>query len=128
MRWLDVTQMSVEDRHQERLFAYGTLQSEAVQIATFGRRLEGRPDALTKHRLVMIRIADEEFISKSGSAEHRSLQFTGNDADVIEGTVLTLTTDELRQADAYEPEEYERVMVQLRSGTTAWVYIAKHKA
>jgi hypothetical protein len=72
----------------------------------------------------MIRIADEEFVSKSGSAEHRSLEFTGNDADSVEGTVLTLTVDELRQADAYEPEEYGRVMVQLRSGTNAWVYVA----
>ena len=28
------------------LFSYGTLQQENVQLATFGRRLEGRPDRL----------------------------------------------------------------------------------
>ena len=27
------------------LFSYGTLQQEDVQLATFGRRLEGRADA-----------------------------------------------------------------------------------
>jgi hypothetical protein len=109
---------------EEHLFSYGTLQTEGVQIETFGRRLDGRADALAGYRLVMVRIDDEEFVSKSGSAEHRNLQFTGNDADVIEGTVLTLTSAELRQADEYEPEEYERVRVRLRSGSSAWVYIA----
>src|SRR5678815_3408789 len=109
---------------EELLFSYGTLQSDAVQLETFGRRLDGRADALAGYRLVTVRIDDEEFVSKSGSAEHRNLQFTGNDEHVVEGTVLTLTAEELRQADAYEPEEYKRVLVQLRSGTSAWDYFA----
>ena len=116
--------MSVSAQHEEHLFAYGTLQSEAVQLETFGRRLEGRTDALVGYRLVMVRIVDQAFVSKSGSAEHRTLQFTGNNAHVVEGTVLTLTANELQQADTYEPDPYERVLVQLRSGTPAWVYIA----
>ena len=35
----------------EELFTYGTLQLEEVQLATFGRVLEGRPDALVGYRL-----------------------------------------------------------------------------
>ncbi len=119
--------MNVEDRDEERLFSYGTLQSEAVQIATFGRKLDARPDVLSKYRLGMIRISDEEFALQNGSAEQRNLELTGNDADFVEGTVLTLTVNELQQADAYEPEEYRRVTVQLRSGTRAWVYIAHQR-
>ena len=119
--------MRVADRDDEHLFSYGTLQSEAVQVETFGRRLEGRADALVGFQLVMIRIDDQAFVAKSGTAEHRNLQFTGNDAHVVEGTVLTLTVEELQQADAYEPEGYQRVLVQLRSGTSAWVYIANHQ-
>lgn len=113
--------------HEERLFSYGTLQSEAVQLQTFGRRLEGKPDSLVGFQVVMIRIEDHEFVIKSGNAEHRNLQFTANDAHVVDGTVLTLTYDELQHADAYEPEPYKRMLVQLRSGTSAWVYIANQQ-
>lgn len=115
--------MSRREQDTERLFTYGTLQSETVQSETFGRKLDGWPDALPGYRLVMIRITDEDFVSTSGSAEHRNLQFTGNASDSVEGTVVTITTSELVQADAYEPDDYQRVLVQLRSGTMAWVYL-----
>jgi len=29
------------DAYSERLFSYGTLQAEAVQLANFGRRVQG---------------------------------------------------------------------------------------
>lgn len=110
----------------ERLFSYGTLQLETVQLETFGRRLEGALDALAGYRVVMVRISDSEFVAKSGSAEQRSLQFSGNESDSVAGMVFDLTADELKQADAYEPDGYERVLVQMRSGTRAWVYLTKH--
>ena len=109
----------------ENLFSYGTLQLEEVQLETFGRKLDGNADALHEYKLVMITITDEEFVIKSGTADHRSLQFTGNSMDVVEGIVFKLTRNELEQADSYEPEGYERVRVQLRSGTNAWVFVHK---
>ena len=111
----------------ENLFSYGTLQLEEVQLATFGRKLEGKPDALPGYRLVMIKITDNDFVAKSGTADHRNLQFTGNSADIVEGSVLKVTAAELEQADAYEPEGYERVRTQLRSGADAWVFVFKHR-
>jgi gamma-glutamylcyclotransferase (GGCT)/AIG2-like uncharacterized protein YtfP len=117
----------VRHQNEERLFSYGTLQSEAVQMETFGRTLSGSADALVGYRLVMLRIEDQEFVVKSGTADHRNLQFTGDDADLVEGTVLTLTVDELYEADAYEPQPYERVSVRLRSGASAWVYMANQQ-
>lgn len=108
----------------DQLFSYGTLQSQSVQLSTFKRKLKGRPDVLPGYRIVTVRITDTDFIAKSGSADQRSLQFTGNDSDLVEGTVFDVTSDELNQADAYEPKGYERVLVQLRSGVSAWVYLA----
>lgn len=115
--------MSVEELPSENLFSYGTLQSEDVQLATFGRKLEGEPDALTGYRLVMITITDQDFVVKSGTADHRNLQYTGNSSDSVEGTVLKLTRRELEQADAYEPQGYRRVRAQLKSGGDAWVFV-----
>lgn len=102
----------------ESLFSYGTLQTPAVQLATFGRRLQGRPDTLVGYRLTTIR---------SGAAEHRNLQFTGSASDYVEGTVFEVTMKELEQADAYEPADYERVSVKLNSGLDAWVYLNKQQ-
>jgi len=111
------------EQKTESLFSYGTLRLEDVQLATFGRRLEGRPDVLIGYRLVKITIEDEDFVAKSGTAEHRNLQFTGNSSDFVEGTVLSVTMEELEKSDTYEPEGYERVLVQLKSGNNAWVYL-----
>ena len=71
----------------------------------------------------MIKITDEDFVAKSGTANHRSLKYTGNSSDFVEGTVLKVTRKELEQADAYEPEGYNRLETHLKSGADAWVYI-----
>jgi gamma-glutamylcyclotransferase (GGCT)/AIG2-like uncharacterized protein YtfP len=115
--------MSLEEKATEHLFAYGTLQTETVQLSTFGRRLEGQPDSLVGYSLKMIQIEDQNFAATSGTAHHRNLQFTGSASDSVEGTVFKVTMKELEQADAYEPADYKRVRVQLRSGLKAWVYL-----
>lgn len=107
----------------ERLFSYGTLQTVSVQLSTFGRTLTGSSDALVGYRLQMIQITDQEFVATSGAEYHRTLEFTGNTSDIVGGTVFFVTKEELEQADAYEPEGYERVRVRLKSGTEAWVYL-----
>ena len=109
----------------DKLFSYGTLQTEPVQLAIFGRTMELTPDALTGYRLTTAQVQDQDFVAKHG-AEQRNLQHTGLDSDTVEGSVLTLTKEELDQADAYEPSDYKRVLVQLRSGAKAWVYISPH--
>src|SRR5215212_1719427 len=102
--------MDLHENRSELLFAYGTLQQEAVQLATFGRKLEGIPDAPPGYKVEMIQV-------------HRNLRFTGNPDDLVEGSVFMVTKSELEQADTYEPAGYERTLVQLRSGLNAWVYL-----
>ncbi len=52
------------------LFSYGTLQQDGVQIATFGRLLEGRPDELIGYAQEMIAIDDADVVAKSGKTHH----------------------------------------------------------
>ena len=113
--------MTPEDT--ERLFSYGTLQTETVQLSLFGRRLEGTRDALVGYCLVTIQVQDQSFVAHSGALQ-RNLVYTGNAADVVEGSVFMLTQEELERADAYEPAEYRREQVRLRSGLDAWVYLS----
>jgi gamma-glutamylcyclotransferase (GGCT)/AIG2-like uncharacterized protein YtfP len=115
--------MQFAEKEFENLFTYGTLREEEVQLATFGRRLEGMPDALPGYQLVMIRIEDQDFVAKSGTADHRNIQSTGSASDYVEGIVFGVTKKELEQGDAYEPVGYGRVLVRLKSGKNAWVYL-----
>lgn len=85
--------------------------------------MKGKTDALAEYRLTIVRIDDQDFVTASGTADHRNLEFTGNQADVVEGIAFTVTHSELQQADAYEPAGYTRTLVELRSGLNAWVYL-----
>jgi len=61
------------------------------------------------------------------STHHPILTPGGNADDNIEGTVFSLTPEELQQADEYEADDYERIRVSLVSGTSAWVYVRAHR-
>lgn len=105
------------------LFAYGTLQQEAVQLATFGRPLVGTVDALTGFQLATLTIDDPAVIAVSGSDRHTMATYSGRPTDVVTGTVFSVGADELARADEYEVAAVKRVEVELGSGARAWVYV-----
>jgi len=106
------------------LFSYGTLQLEEVQLATFGRRLEGRPDVLPGYAASLVEITDPTTVALSGKTHHPIVRSTGSAADEIAGTVFRITQAELAAADAYEVADYKRAAVRLKSGLDAFVYVA----
>jgi hypothetical protein len=112
----------------EFLFSYGTLQLEAVQLATFGRHLTGTPDVLPGFEQALLEIEDQTVVSLSGKTHHAILRFTGRSSDTVSGTMYALTPEEILKADDYEVEPYKRVAVVLRSGVRAWVYVDKQYA
>ncbi|MES1201668.1 MAG: gamma-glutamylcyclotransferase family protein [Pseudomonadota bacterium] len=109
----------------ERLFSYGTLQFPDVQRATFGRLLDGAPDALVGFAQEMAEITDPDVLAKSGERFHPIVIRTDKDADRVAGAVFEITPDELAAADRYEVSDYERVSARLASGTQAWVYVKR---
>jgi gamma-glutamylcyclotransferase (GGCT)/AIG2-like uncharacterized protein YtfP len=106
------------------LFSYGTLRDPAVQQANFGRTLDGRDDSIVGYRLDVVEIADAEVVALSGETHHPIL-LPGSARDTVAGSVFELTDDELRRADHYEVDDYQRVEVPLASGGKAWVYVAR---
>ena len=104
------------------LFSYGTLQQEAVQLSTFGRRLRGWSDELLGFEQSVLRIEDPAFVAKSGKADHAIVRSNGRPESRVRGTVLEVTDAELAMADRYEPAGYTRVQASLASGKQAWVY------
>ncbi|QTC90795.1 gamma-glutamylcyclotransferase family protein [Brevundimonas goettingensis] len=97
------------------LFAYGTLQDPAIQIAHFGRPLTGDPDRLdgfTRSTLT------------DGDAVYPVLIPGGPAPTPVEGVVFEITPADLAAADAYEGDLYRRIRVRLASEIEAWVYVA----
>lgn len=105
------------------LFSYGTLQQRDVQLATFGRALEGSADQLRGFHESMVQIESPEVVKTSGKSHHPIVKQTGIMENRVAGTVFEVTDDELAHADRYEVSDYKRVSALLSSGRTAWVYV-----
>ncbi len=108
---------------KELLFSYGTLQKGKVQWELFGRALKGSKDVLQGYIISTIEIKDETFIAKGEEKMQKTLIPTSEPADKVEGTVFEITEEELLVADKYEPDNYQRIKITLRSGKEAWIYV-----
>jgi gamma-glutamylcyclotransferase (GGCT)/AIG2-like uncharacterized protein YtfP len=109
------------DTPSVRLFSYGTLRQAGVQMASFGRLLDGREDMLPGYRLGQLEITDPNVLAKSEARFHPIAEESAGDE--VAGTVFEITEAELAAADAYEVDDYKRVSVRLKSGVEAWVYV-----
>ena len=105
------------------LFSYGTLRLEAVQIATFGRRLGGVPDQLVGFELALVKIEDEAVLAASGKAHHPIARHSQDAGARVDGMSFEVTDDELAKADEYEVSAYKRILATLASDLMAWVYV-----
>lgn len=106
----------------ERLFSYGTLRNAQVQLATFGRLLDGVPDELVGFRQEPHEVADAKFLANGGDRLQFIVVRSGNATDRVRGVAYMLTAAELAAADSYEPKGYRRIETVLASGARAWVY------
>jgi hypothetical protein len=111
------------DERSILLFSYGTLQQENVQLASFGRLLDGHDDAMPGFAQTMLEITDPEVIRTSGKRFHPVVAPSDNPADSVPGKVFAITVEELAAADRYEVADYTRISVRLASGKEAWVYV-----
>ena len=116
--------MSTPESASVALFSYGTLQQPNVQLATFGRHLEGKADSLLGYELVPVAITDPHVIAASGLAVHTIARLSHAAAAPIPGVVFSITPAELAAADRYEVGDYKRVAAVLGSGTRAFVYVS----
>ena len=106
------------------LFSYGTLQQEDVQLSTFGRRLDGRRDAILRFEPSLVRIEDPAVAAKVGRTHHANATFNGDAESRVSGTVFEVTEAELLSADEFEaPFDYRRRVAELASGGEVWVYV-----
>lgn len=97
------------------LFSYGTLREKRIQKELLFRELEGWPDRLQGFKLS----------KKKAYGQYPVISRTTDLSSSVSGMVFKIAYDELYQIDAYEGEEYVRIIAKLQSGKEAWVYVAK---
>ena len=62
--------MNKSGAYNQRLFSYGTLQLESMQLEVFGRLLNGKRDILFGYTFGSMVVSDEEVIRSSGTDRH----------------------------------------------------------
>ena len=106
------------------LFSYGSLQEEDVQLATFGRRLDGKRDELVGFARSLVEIEDPEVVGRIGKTHHANVTANGIAESRVAGMVFDVTDAELASVDQYELAfSYGRITAMLASGKRAWVYV-----
>lgn len=97
------------------IFAYGTLNDPAKQEELFGHSIIGVPDILEDYTTIEIIEDGVEYLAAVPA-----------EGVTIKGSVLQISDEALESADAWEGDSYQRKLLTLRSGVTAWVYLKKN--
>ena len=98
-----------------RVFSYGSLQQEAVQLATFGVLLPGVAAEITGFELAHL---------ERGGKRLANVVPSGIPGNRVSGTLFDFTAAQLAVADVYErTDNYVRIEVPLAAGGEAWVYV-----
>ena len=106
------------------LFSYGTLQQTDVQLATFGRQLQGERDELPGYESGLVKIEGPVHATIVGRTHHANVVPSATAQSRVTGTVFEISDEELAAADRFEaPAAYTRTRVVLASGKQAWVYV-----
>lgn len=105
------------------MFSYGTLCHPDVQVASFGRTLEGSPDVLPGYALEWLHVSNPDLVSLTGSDLHPAVRRTDEPEDAVAGMLYQITQAELAATDERLTQVYTRLWERLESGAQAWVYV-----
>lgn len=103
-------------QRRSTFFPTEPFKQEHVQLASFGRLLQGVPDAIVGFRKELVEIRDASVLEASGEQFHPIVMPSDNPADTVAGMVFKITPSELAAADAYEISDYVRIETTLASG------------
>ena len=99
-----------------------------MQLATYGRVLRGDPDELIDWVRTSIDVPGTHKAAAAGITHYANVERAPGSGNRVAGTVFEITDAELAAADAYELDaEYIRVVAELGSGQSAWVYVSQSR-
>lgn len=108
------------------LFVYGNFTQPHVHYQILGRRLIGTLDLLPRHRLRMVEITDPQQQEVVKAAQQPGAVETQDAADLIAGTLITVSDFELAAIEAFNSGSFVKKRVTLASGKTAWAFVVEN--
>lgn len=96
------------------LFIYGTLRQPDIQKTVFGGPIVGSADSLRDFALGEVVVVGKTYLNLVARAD-----------STVDGMVIEVNEEQLRNADEFETEKYSRQEFLLASGRRAEAYIAK---
>jgi hypothetical protein len=107
------------------VFSYGSLQEEAVQLETFGRRLTGFPDALVGYETELVPVTRKDDPHYGRKTHHLNLKANGRAQSRVAGTALDVSDAELALTNRFEERSgYARIAARTAGGRDVWLYVA----
>jgi len=100
-----------------KLFIYGSLLSEDIQLRVIGRIIKRTQTLTTDSQFGIVCILHGYTRTKDLKIDNEYYWRlnVGNDDDIVKGLVIELTDDEIKKVDEYETDAYKRfnTIVQL---------------
>ena len=106
-----------------RLFSYGSFIQTAVHQRVYGRRLTGRLDSLPGYRLRLIDVPPDQ--TSTLGLTRQPAAVPGDPDDLVAGKLFTVDESELAAIDAVNEALFRREWLELTSGESAWVFVAR---
>jgi gamma-glutamylcyclotransferase (GGCT)/AIG2-like uncharacterized protein YtfP len=106
-----------------QLFSYGSFTQTNVHRRVYGRRLVGQLDSLPGYKLQLVAVPPDQ-IEVLG-IETQPVAVEGTDDDIVAGKRYTVNESELAAVDAVNERLFRREWVELTSGESAWVFVAR---
>lgn len=106
-----------------RLFSYGSFTQTDVHRRVYGRRLVGPLDSLPGYKLQLIPVPSDQ--TEMLGITSQPVAVAGDPDDLVAGKLYTVNESELAAVDAVNERFFRREWVELSSGESAWVFVAR---
>lgn len=100
-----------------KIFSYGTLWKEDIQISTFGRTFDVDPD--------MDYISGWDIIRIKMDGVYYNVAVEGDVSCVVMGAIVNIPDDLIDLVDKYEGREYKRINIKTLTGTDSQIYVKR---
>ncbi|SHJ68452.1 sulfate permease, SulP family [Tessaracoccus bendigoensis DSM 12906] len=105
------------------IFSYGSFTQTEVHRRVYGRRLIGQLDSLPGYRLRLIDVPEHQ--SEVLGITSQPAAMPGNPDDLVAGKRYRIEESELAAVDAINAPLFRREWLELASGKSAWVFVAR---
>ncbi|MBK7820668.1 MAG: gamma-glutamylcyclotransferase [Tessaracoccus sp.] len=106
-----------------QLFSYGSFTQTNVHRRVYGRRLVGQLDSLPGYKLQLVAVPSDQ--TEVLGITTQPVAVKGTDDDIVAGKRYTVNESELAAVDAVNERLFRREWVELTSGESAWVFVAR---